>query len=368
MPSNNHLTLAVAGSRKTQGIVDACAEANVDERILIVTYTNANQSELRERLATHAGDHLAVEVSGWFSFLLAHFVRPFLPYCHPGTRLLGFDNTSNPPPFTRSEAWERYFTPDGDVRKVHLPQLAHRIEGASAGAGIRRLEKIYDRIFIDEVQDLCGYDLEILKLLMSSALPIEMVGDVRQAILATNPQEQKNGKYRYLGIWEWFREEEQRGRLTITQRAETWRCHPAIAAFADTIFDPSWGFDPTTSHNQTITDHDGVHQVQPTHVRAYVDRYTPLVLRHSVGSAKEYAELDPMNFGVSKGMTRDRVLILPTAKITKFLKTGAHMEDRTAASFYVAVTRAQQSVTIVLDPGTCSTLPTWTPPAPHPQS
>lgn len=365
MPSNNHLTLAVAGSRKTQGIVDACAEAGVDERILIVTYTNANQSELRERLATHAGDHLAVEVSGWFSFLLAHFVRPFLPYCYPGARLGGFDNTSEPQRYTRSEAWERYFTPEGDVRKVHLPQLVHRIEEASAGAGIRRLEKIYDQIFIDEAQDLCGYDLEVLKLLMSSTLPIEMVGDVRQAILATNDREPKNKKYKYLGIWDWFREEEERGNLTITQRADTWRCHPKIAAFADTIFGPSWGFEPTTSHNQTITDHDGVHQIQPTDVAAYVNRFTPLVLRHSSGSAQQYADLDPMNFGVSKGMTRERVLILPTAPIATFLKTGAYLEPRTAATFYVAVTRATQSVAIVLPPGTCSTLPTWTPPATH---
>ena len=364
MPPDNHLTLAVAGSRKTQGIVDACAAADPTDRILILTYTNANQAELRERLATHAGDHLEVEVSGWFSFLIAHFVRPFLPYAFRGHRVLGFDNDSQPQQYTKIDARERYLTDDGHVRKVHLPQLAHRIEEASGQAGIRRLERIYDRIFIDEVQDLCGYDLEILKLLMASNLPIEMVGDVRQAILATNQQERKNQKYMYLGIWDWFRQEEKSGRLTITQRSETWRCHPEIAAFADTIFAPSWGFAPTTSHNQTTTEHDGVHQVEPADVDAYITRYSPLVLRHSGASAKEYDHLEPMNFGISKGMTRQRVLILPTTPIKKFLKNGTHLEARPAASFYVAVTRAEQSVAIVLGPGQGPSLPTWKPTTP----
>lgn len=51
---NNHLTLAVAGSRKTQGIVDACAAADINERILVLTYTTANQEELK-RLFTIEG-------------------------------------------------------------------------------------------------------------------------------------------------------------------------------------------------------------------------------------------------------------------------------------------------------------------------
>jgi hypothetical protein len=55
-------------------------------------------------------------------------------------------------------------------------------------------------------------------------------------------------------------------------------------------------------------------------------------------------------------------LIAPTAAITDFVRNGAGLEAA-ASSFYVAVTRAQQSVAIVLDdPGT-SRLPYWIPPA-----
>ena len=76
----NQLTLAVAGSRKTQGIVEHCASASYERRVLVVTYTQANQEELIGRLKKYAGDHHRVEVMGWFTFLLRHFARPFLPF------------------------------------------------------------------------------------------------------------------------------------------------------------------------------------------------------------------------------------------------------------------------------------------------
>ena len=357
--TNNHLTLAVAGSRKTQGIVDACVETPRGERVLVLTYTTANQVELRRRIAMRAGDHLNVEVAGWFSFLISNFVRPFLPFVFRGKRVRGFDFSSPPQQFRPVEAVDRYFNEHDEVRKVHLPQLAVRIEEASGGAGIRRLERVHDRIFIDEVQDLCGYDLEVVRLLMESSLPIEMVGDIRQAILATNPRERKHQQYKFMGIWEWFRAEERAGRLAISQRTQTWRCRHEIAALADSLFGSSWGFEPTESLNLTTTGHDGVFLVRPGDVAEYVERYSPLVLRDSANSAREYEQLAPMNFGISKGLGVRRVLICPTDAIKKFIQRGQPLAPQQAAKFYVAVTRAEQSVAIVLDAAGNTSLPFW---------
>jgi DNA helicase II / ATP-dependent DNA helicase PcrA len=47
----NRLTLAVAGGRKTQSIIDHCANAPAGRRILVLTYTRINQQELRARLS-----------------------------------------------------------------------------------------------------------------------------------------------------------------------------------------------------------------------------------------------------------------------------------------------------------------------------
>ena len=73
----NYLTLAVAGSRKTQGIVEQCAELPNDRRALVLTFTQNNQAELRSRLAKYAGDHQGITVMGWFMFLLRDFRAPF---------------------------------------------------------------------------------------------------------------------------------------------------------------------------------------------------------------------------------------------------------------------------------------------------
>ena len=56
-----------------------------------------------------------------------------------------------------------------------------------------------------------------------------------------------------------------------------------------------------------------------------------------------------MNFGASKGTGYERVLIVPTKAIQSFLFDGSELKPKSAARFYVAVTRAEQSVAIVLD-------------------
>lgn len=358
MRDKNHLTLAVAGSGKTQGIVDACCSLPSCERVLVLTYTTINQDALRSRISAGSGMCGNVEVMGWFSFLIAHFVRPFVPFLYPGKRVRGFDFESQPQQYTRTEECSRYFNSADQVRRVHLAQLATRVEDASGNAATKRLARLYARIHIDEVQDLSEYDLEVLDMLLGSSIPIDIVGDVRQAVIATNERGRKNKCYMYMGIWNWFLAAEQAGKLTITQQAETWRCRPEIAAFADSLFDESCGFDTTVSRNLVETCHDGVFLVRVADVPEYLATYQPLFLRHSANSARNEPYLF-MNFRLSKGLTRERVLIWPTASIRKMITDGVALEKRAAPELYVAVTRAQQSVAFVMDKAGHSTIPFW---------
>jgi DNA helicase II / ATP-dependent DNA helicase PcrA len=360
--NNNHLTLAVAGSGKTQGIVDACIAAGSGQRILALTYTSANQEELKCRLATQAGDRYNTEVSGWFSFLISHFVRPYLPFAYAGQRIRGFDFKSEPQQKVPNEAWTRYFNRSSEARRVHLAQLAHRVAEAADGAPLRRLERIYDAIYIDEVQDLCGWDLEVLKLLMTSTIPLHMVGDVRQAILVTNNRESKNKQYKFMKVWDWFNAQERARRLTISQECETRRCRPEITELADSLFAPSMGFHSTVSRNVSTTDHDGIFLVKPSDVEAYMQAYEPLLLRRMATSGRELNHLHPMNIGLAKGLQRKHVLVHPTNDIKRLLLKGSRLEEQAAAYLYVAVTRAEQSVAFIVDePGDCR-YTRWSPP------
>ena len=354
----NYLTLAVAGSRKTQGIVEHCASLPHDRRALVVTYTQNNQAELRERLSTYAGDHPAIHVMGWFTFLLRDFARPFLPFKFPGKRVRGFNFDGRP--HQMAKGLRRFLDSNEAVYACELGRLAHELVGASKGALVHRLECIYDEILIDEVQDLSSHDWEIIDALLYSSLHIRMVGDIRQLVLSTNPRSTKNKKYAYAEVINWFREREKRGVLEITENATTWRCHPDIAAFSDKIFDSSWSFPRTNSRNNTVTGHDGVFLVRPEHIDAYIAEFNPRCLRSSRNSGKAF-DLDYLNFGLAKGMEYKRALVVPTDGIIKFIQAGNYLEPKPAANFYVAVTRAAQSVAIVIQKPGASALPFWEP-------
>lgn len=358
--TDNRVVLAVAGSRKTQGLVERCSALPRDQRALVLTFTKANQAELISRLAEHAGDHPGIEVLGWFSFLLREFARPFLPCKFPGTRVQGFNFDGRP--HLKATGKKRFLDAGGAVYSCELGRLAKELVNDSRGALVRRLACCYDNIFIDEVQDLSAHDWDIIDILLDTNISLYMVGDLRQAVLATNPRSAKHKQYRYSKAIAWFREREASRKLTIEENCVTWRCRPEIAEFSDSIFDSGWSFSATRSRNFTHTDHDGAFLVRSEHLYEYVARYQPACLRDSANSGKKYS-LTYTTFGVAKGMAFPRVLIAPTAGIEAFLRSGVHLERRAAAKFYVAVTRASQSVAIVLDrPGACR-LPYWTPPA-----
>lgn len=357
----NQLTLAVAGSRKTQSIVERCASASHERRVLVVTYTQANQEELISRLKQYAGDHHHVEVMGWFTFLLRHFARPFLPFKFPGCRVLGFNFDGRP--HRMAKGIDRFMDKSGAVYGCELGRLARELIEESRGALLKRLECIYDEILVDEVQDLSAYDWDIIDVLLCSSIEIRMVGDIRQSVLATNPRSSKNSKYSYAGAINWARERQAKGRLEIVESVTTWRCHPVVAKFSDSIFDPSWGFPETQSENETATAHDGVFLVATKDVIEYVRSFQPQCLRYNVLSGLAF-DLAYLNFKVSKGMTYERVLIVPTGPIAKFIASGVHLEASSASSFYVAVTRARQSVAIVMDKPGKSVLPYWRPAPP----
>lgn len=352
------LTLAVAGGRKTQGIVERCASAPAGRRILVLTYTIANQHELRARLASMAPIQAKVQVQGWFSFLLGHWIRPYLPRQFPNRRLGGLNFEGDPGMYATGEA--RYLDSDGRAYKLHLAQLALMTASASDDAVLDRLRRMYDEICIDEVQDLNGYDLEILQTLLSSPIDVHMVGDVRQALLLTNPRERKNSQYKGIQVKRWFDEAAAAGLLEVTHSTTTWRSNQMIADFADSIFDDTWGFEKTTSLNSDITGHDGLFVIRQEHVPAYVALFEPLCLRHSANSARSL-KLPFLNFGIAKGRSAERVLVAPTGVITDFLRSGKRLEDFASCCLYVAVTRARASVAFVSDVTNKIDLPEWTP-------
>ena len=306
----------------------------------------------------------APQVSGWYAFLLRHWVRPFLPLKYPGRQLGGLNFEGLPEMNSRgiviAKGVDRFLDDDSRAYKRFLSKLAIDVADAAGGTVITRLQRMFDEIYIDEVQDLTGYDLDILERMLFSTSSIYLVGDLRQSLFDTNPQDPRHKKYRDLSMTNWFRDQQSAGRLELKHSSTTWRSVQAIASFSDTIFNQNLGFPATTSAQTKSSDHDGVFALAPEHIDAYLQRYGPVCLRQQVRTPVP-AGVDASNFGISKGLTHDRVLIFPTGPVREFLTKGKPLGDKAACGLYVGVTRAIYSVAFVLTDPHTSGLTVWTP-------
>lgn len=355
----NRATLAVAGSRKTQSIVEACVNGPTNVRRLAVTYTTSGQAELERRLRSACPAGAVPEVMGWYAFLMRHCIRPYLPLMYPGRHLRGLNFDGKPAAGHYATGATRFLDSDSRAYKLHLSKLAYDVVLASKGAVIDRLSNIFDEIYLDEVQDLTGCDLYILEQLMAAdGLDVHMVGDVRQSVFDTNPQDQNLKKYRGVNMLEWFNLHEKSGRLEVQHNADTWRSNQEIATFSDTIFPPKFTFQATASKQALVTEHDGVFALSEGDVEEYLATYHPQPLRPAITVAKA-VDLPFQNFGAVKGLTFERVLIYPTQPIIQFLTKGKALADQSACGLYVAVTRAVHSVAFVVPDPTATTLRPW---------
>jgi hypothetical protein len=91
-----------------------------------------------------------------------------------------------------------------------------------------------------------------------------------------------------------------------------------------------------------------------------METYSPACLRHGVTTSVPEG-FSATNFGISKGLTFERVLIFPTGSIKKFLNTGTILAPKSACGLYVGSTRAIHSVAFVMDNPEKSMHTVWTP-------
>ena len=87
-----------------------------------------------------------------------------------------------------------YFSGGKLIYSDKLARFICECNKASKGAVIRRLEQRFDRIYIDEIQDIAGYDIDLVELILRSKIKLTLVGDHRQATFRTN-NAAKNSAY-----------------------------------------------------------------------------------------------------------------------------------------------------------------------------
>lgn len=274
-------------------------------------------------------------------------IRPYQSALFGSRRVNSINFESRRPLYVRRTDVARYYLDRASNVYADLASdLACRLIDETGGLPIRRLQSIFECLFVDELQDLSGYDYRLLEHLLGSGLHVFAVGDPRQCTYATT-RHSKDRRFRESGLFQWAKSQEKAGRAAVRELCQSYRCNEAICQFADKLYPE---LPMTVSLQGECTGHDGVFLVRSEEVRDYWKCYRPEVLRwdrRAAGPRK--ASLPAVNIGVVKGCTFSRVLLFSTGKMLEFLRTGDPDRAGSRSKFYVAVTRARHSVGIVVN-------------------
>jgi DNA helicase II / ATP-dependent DNA helicase PcrA len=350
--TNNKVIAAAAGSRKTTFVVEDALTNAIDKKVMIVTYTIENLKQIEEYIIQRNGSiPRNITIQSWYTFLLSEGVRPYQNFLYEKARIpaICFLEGRSALYTEKSNVHRYYFDSEYRIFTDKISEFACQCNSLSNGLVIDRLERIYDWIYVDEVQDLAGYDFDFLELFLPSKISVTLVGDSRQATYFTNCSP-KNRKYVGKSIINLFKDWEKRGLCTVVEKNECYRCNQMICDFADKLY-PS--MPRTKSATTEITEHDGVFTVCEAELIAYVNRYSPQILRDN--KTTNTFGLPALNFGLAKGQSYPRVLIFPNGPMKTYLKNGDpdRLKDKTRAKLYVALTRARHSVAFFYSDEAC---------------
>jgi DNA helicase-2/ATP-dependent DNA helicase PcrA len=371
---SNTLIIAAAGSGKTTYLANKACELT-NQRILVTTYTESNEAGIKSMILKKKGfipSHITVQT--WVSFLLQHGVRPYQSVLDESlhNENIGFYLTNeksgqkfdpngepvlvggNPIYWGEDKVKKHYFTSTLKIYSDKLSKFVYHSNEKSDGKVVKRISDIFDYVFIDEVQDLAGFDLEIIKLLFQSNASVLLVGDPRQATYLTH-HSVKLGKYAEGQIKSFVEQELKSKKISCVIDETTLnlshRNNQTICDYSARLY-PSLPPPIACSCQEcrgNMSAHEGIFLVRRMDVEKYLSDFKPMQLRWS-SSTKCNDQYPAQNFGESKGLTFERVLIYPTKDMIKWVKDNKHLlKNSTRAKLYVGLTRARRSSAIIMD-------------------
>ncbi len=366
----NRLYIAAAGAGKTTFLINqACklieGHDKCDKNVAMITYTIKNQENIKIKLIERFGYVPSqIRVMGWYTFLLDYCIKPFMGtviealYCQSvglhlvsgvsGTIKKGRKYISS---YSALDYEKKFLTPERNFYSDKLSEFAYQCYEKNKTDFISRLSNIFSAFLFDEVQDLSGWDYNLIGVLLKEGTQLfTMCGDLRQKTYSTTDS-MKNGKYKGR-IDNYLNEEINKGRKKYIEIDEytlnkSHRFGQEIADFANKITRDK--YPPTTPCNcdacvkkqESFKGIKGVYLVKESDIALFISIYDPLVLIWDKNH-NERVSKRTYNYGESKGMETDVCMIYPTDSISKFLSSdGGSLEGLALCKFYVAATRAR---------------------------
>lgn len=343
----NTVRLAAAGSGKTWKICnEALSVAHTEDLkpALIVTYTNKGVDSIYKELEAQNCGVLPkkIRIMSWYQFLLKELIRPYQTFVAGINEIRSFDYTlEHSRNFAKAGTKRRYITVAANVRSEEASNLVLLLNEKSRGLVFERLEKVYSHILVDEIQDMAGRDLDVLNAIFHTSISVTCVGDNKQATFRTHTA-RANKKYCGINVFDFFSEVKRKGIAKIEKDLCSRRFNEDICQFANKVF-PNENNMTTCMHE--VTGHDGVFLIDRKDALKYFAFFHPQELRLDKRTM-DICGTSAMNFGECKGQTYERCLIHPPKTMIEFLN-GKKLT--VPQKYYVAVTRAKYSNTIILE-------------------
>lgn len=338
------LIIAAAGSGKTETLVNMALSEKGP--VLITTYTDNNVDEVKSRFYEKRGCiPQNVVVLPWYTFMLTYGVKPYqdLKFKNDirGVCITGGGSAK----YIKKGKKEFYFTDDNAIYADKIAQLLLDLNEEIDGHVIANIRTLFPVIYIDEVQDLTGYDQELIQSLIDGGIDVTCVGDPRQGVFITC-KGNKNRKYFRSKMMDFF--STRLPLLEVDQESlkTNYRCVGDICQLSDQLFPE---FTHVVSGNHQKSKRNGCYFVRPSDIEEYQLECPAMQLRHSIRSKVNEKYLTN-SFGLVKGKTFSHVLIYPTEPMINWLIHKREIESpETKAKLYVAITRARYSVGFVYD-------------------
>lgn len=166
------IILSVAGSGKTTEIIN---NINYNDKTLIITYTENNYKNIKTKVIEKFNEvPRNIKIYKYFSFLYQFCFMPL----KKGLYVKGIDFNQVNNRFLTSTKLNYYM--NYSTRKMYHSRLAKLCNELLFNDIINRIEKYFDNIYIDEIQDFSGHDFNFIMNLTKCKCNVLLVGDFFQ--------------------------------------------------------------------------------------------------------------------------------------------------------------------------------------------
>ena len=343
---NGKLIIACAGAGKTTQLVSDVLSLGEEKRVLITTFTDSNIDTIKNKFIKKlAYVPENIRIMPIYSFELKELIKPYLlPFIKSDIRKILMVPQ-------KERCWksnnEKYYLYGNGIYKDKISELAFRTVKASSRT-IKRLSEIFDYIFLDEAQDLAGYDLDLMVKFAQSGFKITLYADPRQSTFKTSNGSKNSG---FRDICDYLRKKAPSyfdiGENTLNGSQ---RCPGSVMKVASQLF-PMY---PQSSGTKAI---GNIYLVEKSKCDDFLRQHPKCQgLCRNRRCKTDGIGIPFKNIGVSKGATYEStLLIIPPAWVKCIINgdfSGMVNTPKSLADLYIALTRSLGDVGIVTDTST----------------